>query len=57
MRPVLGTETDLHARGRRTALRATLTHIKDADHFYIERRDLLPKAVAAVTGWLDRRGF
>ena len=35
----------------------TLAYIKDADHYYIERRDLLPKAVAAVTGWLDQRGF
>ncbi len=31
--------------------------VKDADHYYIERPDLLPKAVAAVTGWLDERGF
>lgn len=31
--------------------------IKDADHYYIERPDLLPQAVAAVTGWLDDRGF
>uniref|UniRef100_B0SX87 Alpha/beta hydrolase fold n=1 Tax=Caulobacter sp. (strain K31) TaxID=366602 RepID=B0SX87_CAUSK len=28
--------------------------IKDADHYYIERPDLLPQAVAAVEDWLDR---
>lgn len=31
--------------------------IKDADHYYIERRDLLPKAVAAVSSWLEERSF
>ena len=31
--------------------------IKDADHYYIERPDLLPQAVAAVEGWLGERGF
>lgn len=31
--------------------------IKDADHYYIERPDLLPQAVAAVVGWLDEHGF
>lgn len=31
--------------------------VKDADHYYIERPDLLPKAVAAVGGWLDAHGF
>ena len=35
----------------------TLVEIKDADHYYVERRDLLPKAVAAVEGWLAERGF
>ncbi len=34
-----------------------IVHIKDADHYYIERRDLLPKAVAAVANWMDARGF
>ncbi len=31
--------------------------IKDADHYYIERPDLLPQAVAAVEAWLGERGF
>lgn len=31
--------------------------IKDADHYYIERPDLLPAAVKAVGGWLDAHGF
>lgn len=31
--------------------------IQGADHYYIERPDLLPQAVAAVVGWLDARGF
>jgi pimeloyl-ACP methyl ester carboxylesterase len=35
----------------------TLVHIQDADHYYIERPDLLPKAVAAVGGWMGERGF
>ena len=34
-----------------------IVHIKDADHYYIERRDLLPKAVGAIGVWLDARGF
>ncbi|MFT3729116.1 MAG: alpha/beta fold hydrolase [Terricaulis sp.] len=34
-----------------------IVHIKDADHYYIERRDLLPQAVRAVGDWLDARGF
>ena len=34
-----------------------LVQIDGADHYYIERPDLLPTAVAAVGGWLDRRGF
>lgn len=34
-----------------------LVHIKDADHYYSERKDLLPTAVATVGGWLDERGF
>ena len=35
----------------------TLVHIQDADHYYIERPDLLPKAVAAVSGWMAERSF
>ena len=31
--------------------------IKEADHYYIERSDLLPEAVGAVSGWLKERGF
>jgi pimeloyl-ACP methyl ester carboxylesterase len=34
-----------------------LVQIADADHYYIERPDLLPQAVATVGGWLDRHGF
>jgi alpha-beta hydrolase superfamily lysophospholipase len=34
-----------------------IVQIAGADHYYIERPDLLPTAVAAVGGWLDRRGF
>jgi pimeloyl-ACP methyl ester carboxylesterase len=34
-----------------------LVEIEHADHYYIERRDLLPTAVAAVSSWLDRHGF
>ncbi|PZQ56011.1 MAG: alpha/beta hydrolase [Phenylobacterium zucineum] len=35
----------------------SIVHIKDADHYYAERADLLPQAVAAVGAWLDERGF
>ncbi len=35
----------------------SIVHIEQADHYYVERRDLLPKAVAAVGAWLDDRGF
>ena len=35
----------------------SMVQIKDADHYYIERQDLLPKAAAAVTSWLDEHGF
>lgn len=31
--------------------------IKGADHYYIERPDLLPEAVAAVNGWMTAHGF
>jgi len=35
----------------------SLVEIEGADHYYVERRDLLPKAVATVSGWMDERGF
>lgn len=31
--------------------------VKDADHYYIERPDLLPEAVRICTDWLQRKGF
>ena len=34
-----------------------IVQIKDADHYYIARRDLLVTATAAVTSWMDERGF
>ncbi|MBR7620568.1 alpha/beta fold hydrolase [Phenylobacterium sp. 20VBR1] len=34
-----------------------IVQIKDADHYYIERSDLLPQAVGAVETWLAKRGF
>ena len=34
-----------------------IVQIDGADHYYIERPDLLPTAVAAVGGWLARHGF
>jgi len=35
----------------------TLVHIEGADHYYVDRRDLLPKACRAVITWLEARGF
>jgi len=35
----------------------TLVHIQGADHYYVDRRDLLPKACEAVISWLEARGF
>jgi pimeloyl-ACP methyl ester carboxylesterase len=52
--------TPSHARRLFDALASAdkaYVEIKDADHYYIERPDLLPQAVAAVTGWLAARGF
>lgn len=52
--------TPSHAQRLYDALGAAdkkLVHIKDADHYYSERKDLLPTAVATVGGWLDERGF
>lgn len=41
-----------------TAIRdKEIVQIDGADHYYIERPDLLPAAVATVGGWLDRHGF
>lgn len=34
-----------------------IVQIEGADHYYTERRDLLPTAVAAVEDWLARHGF
>jgi len=34
-----------------------IVQIEGADHYYIERPDLLPTAVGHVGGWLDRHGF
>lgn len=52
--------TPSHARRLFDALASadkSYVEIKDADHYYIERPDLLPQAVAAVGRWLDERGF
>ena len=35
----------------------TLVHIEGADHYYVDRRDLLPQACKAVISWLEDRGF
>ena len=35
----------------------SIVQIEGADHYYIEKPELLPKAVAAVGAWLDARGF
>ena len=35
----------------------TLVQIEGADHYYIERADLLPKAVGVIAGWMGERGF
>jgi pimeloyl-ACP methyl ester carboxylesterase len=34
-----------------------IVEIDDADHYYIERPDLLPKAVAAISPWLSDRSL
>ena len=34
-----------------------IVQIDGADHYYMERPDLLPTAVGAIGAWLDRRGF
>ncbi|HRD46728.1 MAG TPA: alpha/beta hydrolase [Caulobacter sp.] len=35
----------------------SIVQIKDADHYYVSRKDLLPTAVAQVTSWMGERGF
>jgi pimeloyl-ACP methyl ester carboxylesterase len=35
----------------------SLIQIEGSDHYYVERRDLLPRASAEVGAWLDARGF
>ncbi|KAB7742148.1 alpha/beta fold hydrolase [Parvibaculum sedimenti] len=35
----------------------SIVQIEGADHYYIEKPELLPKAVAAVSAWLDAHGF
>jgi fermentation-respiration switch protein FrsA (DUF1100 family) len=34
-----------------------IVQVDGADHYYIERPDLLPTAVATVGGWMSRHGF
>lgn len=34
-----------------------LHHVKGADHYYLQRPDLLPEAVALVQDWIGRKGF
>ncbi|MEM8615707.1 MAG: alpha/beta hydrolase [Pseudomonadota bacterium] len=34
-----------------------LQDVKDADHYYIERPDLLPEAVRLCSDWMVRKGF
>jgi len=34
-----------------------IVQIEGADHYYISRRDLLPRAVETIGGWLDAREF
>lgn len=52
--------TPSHARRLFEALSSrdkTYADVEGADHYYIERPDLLPTATAIVTGWLAARGF
>lgn len=52
--------TPSHAQRLFDAVASTdkaIVQIDGADHYYIERPDLLPTAVAAVAGWLDRHAF
>ena len=52
--------TPSHARRLFEAVASTdkeMVQIEGADHYYTERPDLLPKAVATVEAWLAARGF
>jgi len=52
--------TPSHAQRLFAALASSdkrMVDIKDADHYYIERADLLPQAVAAVRGWMAEHEF
>lgn len=52
--------TPSHAQRLFDAVASTdkqIVQIDGADHYYIERPDLLPTAVATVGGWLARHGF
>jgi pimeloyl-ACP methyl ester carboxylesterase len=52
--------TPSHARRLFQAVASEDKHyvdIQGADHYYIERMDLLPQAVGEVTTWLDAHGF
>lgn len=52
--------TPSHAHRLHTAVAATdktYVDVKGADHYYIERPDLLPVAVSTVSGWLAERRF
>ena len=52
--------TPSHARRLFNAVghdRKELHHVQGADHYYIERADLLPEAVDICSDWLRRQGF
>ena len=52
--------TPSHARRLFDAVASTdkeFVEIEGADHYYMERPDLLPKAVGAIGDWLARHGF
>lgn len=52
--------TPSHAQRLFDAVASTdkeIVQVEGADHYYIERPDLLPTAVATVGGWMSRHGF
>ena len=52
--------TPSHARRLHAALASddkTLVQIKGADHYYADKRESLPIAVEAVSGWMEKREF